>query len=345
MKELKVINTVDTNIYWSINKLLTYNAMINIIIGERGVGKSYSTKKHVVKKAIKTGRKFIYMRRYETELDLMLTNQNEEPFFKDIGKDKDFEGIEFDIQNKVAYANGKEIGYFMALSRQAHYKSIPYNDADFIIFDEVFIQSNRYLKNEVTQFLEFIETVGRLRDIKVFLLSNFISIANPYFMAFDLSLPYGKDVKLFKDGTIAVCYIKNEKYRAVKRETKFGKLIKNTAYERYAIDNEALNDSNAFIRKKSRGSYHMFNIVINGNSYGVWKDTNKNILVVSLDYNKDCPILLSFDFNSHTEKTTLARTRSPYFKSLISTYSRGQLFFERLDIKEQVLALMQKYLY
>ena len=103
--------------------------------------------------------------------------------------------------------------------------------------------------------------------------------------------------------------------------------------------------SNAFIRKKSRGSYHMFNIVINGNSYGVWKDTNKNILVVSLDYNKDCPILLSFDFNSHTEKTTLARTRSPYFKSLISTYSRGQLFFERLDIKEQVLALMQKYLY
>lgn len=335
----------DINIFWSINKLLTYNAMINIIIGERGVGKSYSSKKHVVKKAIKTGRKFIYMRRYETELELMLNNQEEEPFFKDISKDPDFKDINFEIQNKVAYANGKEIGYFMALSRQAHYKSIPYPDVDFIIFDEVFIQSNRYLKNEITQFLEFLETVGRLRDIKVFMLSNFISIANPYFMAFDLSLPYGKDIKLFKDGTIAVCYIKNEKYREVKRETKFGKLISGTSYERYAIDNEALNDTNSFIRKKSRGSYHLFNIVINGNFYGVWKDTQKMCLVVSLDYNNDCPILLSFDFNSHTEKTTLARTRSPYFKSLISNYSGGNLFFERLDIKEQVLALMQKYLY
>lgn len=345
MKELQVLNTLDTNIYWSINKLLTYNAMINIIIGERGVGKSYSTKKHVVKKAIKTGRKFIYMRRYETELELMLTNGDDDPFFKDISKDKEFTGINFEIQNKIAYADGKEIGYFVALSRQAHYKSIPYNDVDYIIFDEVFIESNRYLRNEVTQFLEFIETVGRLRDIKVFMLSNFISIANPYFMSFGLSLPYGKDVKLFKDGTIAVCYIKNEKYRAVKRETKFGKLVSGTSYERYAIDNEALNDSNSFIRKKSRGSYHMFNIVINSNSYGVWKDTNNQCLVVSTDFNKECPILLSFDFNSHTEKTTLARTRSPYFKSLITTYSRGQLFFERIDIKEQVLALIQKYLY
>lgn len=335
---------MENNIYWNGNKLLTYGAMINIVIGERGVGKSYFIKKHVIKKAIKTGRKFIYLRRYETELELMF-QKGEEPFFKDVEKDPELSGFEFKCNNKVAYCDDEPIGYFMALSRQSHYKSIPFPDVDFIIYDEVFIQNNKYLKNEVTQFLELVETVGRLRNIKVFLLSNFISVANPYFLAFDLSLPYGKDVKLFKEGTIAVCYIKNEAYREAKRETDFGKLIKGTSYERYAIDNEALNDSNSFIKKKTRGSFHVFNIVINGNEYGVWKDAETYGLVVSNDYNTECPILLSFDFNSHTEKTTLARTKSTFFKSLISSYTNGVLFFENQTIKEQVLSLIQKYLY
>lgn len=336
---------MNTNIYWDISRLLTFNAMINIIIGERGVGKSYSTKKYAVKKAINKGRKFIYMRRYETELDLMLSKQDEEAFFKDISKDPDFQGIEFEIINKVAYANGKEIGYFMALSRQAHYKSIPYPEVDTIIFDEVFIQSNRYLKNEVIQLLELIETVGRLRNIKIFMLSNMISLVNPYFMYFKLSLPYQKDVKLFQEGTIAVCYIKNEAYREVKRQSQFGKLIKGTAYEEYAIDNKSLNDNNSFIKKKQRGSFHFFNIIINQSMYGVWKDTKNGCLVVSKDFKNECPILLSFDFNSHTEKTTLARTRSPYFKGLINAYSRGMLYFENIAIKENVLNLLSKYLF
>lgn len=341
------MNNRDTGIYWNIQKLLTYNAFMNIIIGERGVGKSYQCKSYAVRKGLK-GKKFMYVRRYETELDLMLKdNKNdEESFFKDISKDPEFAEIEFKIENNTAYANGKVIGYFMALSRQSHYKSIPFPDIVTIMFDEVFIQNNRYLKNEVTQFLELIETIGRLRNnLKVFLLSNFISLVNPYFLAFDLRLPYGSDIKTFKEGTILVCYIKNEKYREVKRETKFGKMIKGTQFEKYAIDNEALVDTKEFIKKKNRGSRHLFNIIINNNKYGVWNDKDTTHLIVSKDFNTSSPILLTFDFNSHTEKTTLARTRSPYFKSLIEGYSRGILFFESIKIKEQVLGLIQKYLY
>lgn len=48
---------------------------------------------------------------------------------------------------------------------------------------------------------------------------------NPYFLYFNLSLPFNNDIKLFKDGLILLQYMKNEEYRKVKRETKFGKLI------------------------------------------------------------------------------------------------------------------------
>ena len=44
---------MNKNIWYSYDKVLSYNAMLNFIIGERGVGKSYGIKKIVIK--IKTG--------------------------------------------------------------------------------------------------------------------------------------------------------------------------------------------------------------------------------------------------------------------------------------------------
>ena len=66
--------------WYSYALVLSYNAMLNFIIGERGVGKSYGIKKHVIKRFIKKNRKFIYLRRYETELDKSLKDNE---FFKD----------------------------------------------------------------------------------------------------------------------------------------------------------------------------------------------------------------------------------------------------------------------
>ena len=54
--------------YWSINKLLSYNALFNFVVGERGVGKSYGAKVYVANNFIKKNEEFVYIRRYKTEL-------------------------------------------------------------------------------------------------------------------------------------------------------------------------------------------------------------------------------------------------------------------------------------
>ena len=56
------------NFWYSLQRVLSFNALINIIIGERGVGKSFSCKKHVINRFIKKGEEFVYLRRYKTEL-------------------------------------------------------------------------------------------------------------------------------------------------------------------------------------------------------------------------------------------------------------------------------------
>lgn len=60
-----------------------------------------------------------------------------------------------------------------------------------------------------------------MRDIRVFMLGNSADIINPYFLYFNLHLPYNNDIVLFKNNTILLQYMKNEKYREVKRQTRF----------------------------------------------------------------------------------------------------------------------------
>ena len=75
---------------------------------------------------------------------------------------------------------------------------------------------------------------------------------NPYFLYFNLSLPYNSDIKLFKNNLILLQYMKNEEYREEKRKTKLGQLVQNTSFEDYAINNKILNENKNFIEKKKR---------------------------------------------------------------------------------------------
>lgn len=54
--------------YYDYNKILSYNAMLNFLIGERGVGKTYGASKFVVNQFIKKHEQFAYIRRYKPEL-------------------------------------------------------------------------------------------------------------------------------------------------------------------------------------------------------------------------------------------------------------------------------------
>ena len=50
--------------FYDYNKVLSYNAMFNFIIGERGVGKTFGAKKFCINRFLKYGEQFVYIRRY-----------------------------------------------------------------------------------------------------------------------------------------------------------------------------------------------------------------------------------------------------------------------------------------
>lgn len=206
--------------YYNFNKILSYNALFNILIGERGVGKTYSAVKFVTKQFIKKGEQFAYIRRYKSDLKNSVST-----FFTSVINNKEFPKNTLTSKHDKFYCDGNICGFAMTLSTAQDLKSTNFDGVKNIVFDEFIIdegQKKYYLHNEVETFLNLVETLARMRDVRIFLLGNAGNIVtNPYFLYFDLSLPYNNDIKTFKDGLILLQYMNNEEYRNEKRKTKF----------------------------------------------------------------------------------------------------------------------------
>ena len=329
--------------WYDYSKALSYNAMFNFIIGERGVGKTFGAKKYVINRFLKKGEQFVYLRRYKTELKESCGDTGK--FFGEL--QELFPEHNLSVSGHNIKCDKKTMGYALALSVANILKSTSFNKVTTIIFDEFIIDKGcyHYLQNEVEQLLDIVETIARLRDIRVFFLGNAISITNPYFTYFDLSLPYKSDIKTFKDGLILVNYIKNIEYREIKHETRFGKLIAGTKYSNYAIDNEFLRDSKTFIKKKSQNAQHYFIFKYKGETYGVWNDWKEGEIFFSKAYDPQCPIIFSVTSEDHNEQSIMLKLRSSvFFKSVIEHYRISKLFFESQTIKNNVMDLINRHL-
>ena len=315
------------------------------VIGERGCGKTFGSKQAVLKKFLKTGEQFIYLRRYKTELDTALAT-----FWNDLVDNGYF--TEYNLKVKKTkmlttfLCNDKVCGYAVPLSTANILKSTAFPKVKTIIFDEFILDgasgTYRYLKNEVTMMLDVIETVGRLRDIQVLFLGNALSITNPYFAYFNLDLPYNGEFRTFKDGLIVVNYIKNLKYREVKKQSKFGKLIDGTDYGKYAIDNEMLRDNSHFLEKKPADSIFWGVLILNGESVGIWMSRN-GYLYLSSKYDPNTVHKFACDYNDHTEQTIFTNARENYYLKLcVKAYKQGLLKFENQKIKGLIIPLLNK---
>ncbi len=203
---------MNNDIFYNFDKLFSFPFLMAFVLGERGTGKTFGSKVAMLKKFLKTGEQFIYLRRYKTELDTALST-----FWDDLQSNGYFEDYALKVKKTKMLTeltcNGETCGFAVPLSTANILKSTAFPKVTTIIFDEFLLDNGgtyRYLKNEVTMMLDVIETVGRLRDIQVIFLGNSLSITNPYFAYFSLDLPYNSEFRSFKDGLIIVNYIKKK---------------------------------------------------------------------------------------------------------------------------------------
>lgn len=333
------------SMYYDYDKLLSRDFLIAFVITERGLGKTFGAKKAVLNRWLKAGEEFIYVRRYKTELDSSLAT-----FWSDLQNNGYFEDYELKVKKSKLLTkftcNGKVCGYAVPLSTSNILKSTAFPKVKYIVFDEYLLAQGgtyRYLKNEITLFLDLIETVFRLRDGKVLMLGNALNVyASPYFAYWDLDIPYGKEFQSYKNGAILVNYARNDEYREVKRKTKFGALIDGTDYGRMSIDNEDISMNHLFVQKKPENSRFMAVLIINGNKIGIWLGKD-GYMYLSDKYEPNTSNKFAFDFTDHTESTIFTSVRENlHVHACVEAYKHGWLKFENERVKANAISLLNR---
>lgn len=330
--------------YYNFDKLFSYNFLLGFVIAERGVGKTFGAKVAMLKKYLKTGEQFIYLRRYKTELDAALTT-----FWSDLQENGVFEDYELKVRkNKILTeftCNGEVCGYAVSLNTSNILKSTAFPKVKTIIYDEFLIDESgvyKFLKNEVNLTLEVMETVFRLRNGQMIFLGNNYSITNPFFAYWNLELPYNSEFKTFKDGLIVVNYVKNEEYRKAKKQSRFGRLIEGSSFGQYSIDNKALKDNPHFIEKKPSEARFFGLLIINGMNIGVWNSRNGH-LYMSEKFEPNTYEKFACDYTDHTEDTIFVNARENYLLRIcIRYYKQGLLRFENQKVKNICTRLLNK---
>lgn len=193
--------------HYSIDKIKSLNADINLIYGERSNGKSYQVK-HVIaldtfinsynklsKESLLTEsvnelKRFFLLRRFEVEIKSNFVQK----YFADVDIKRITNGeyTTIDVYRKEIFlANidektrkirrGVKIGYVGSLSTEQNYAMQSYLDVYNIIFEEFMVRNSPYLHNEPDKLMNFYSTIDRKRNIvKLWLVGNTISRVCPY---------------------------------------------------------------------------------------------------------------------------------------------------------------------
>lgn len=344
-------DNIDTSMFWDIKRTLTHNSLINIILGNRGGGKTFGAKELCIDNFIKKGEQFGYIRRYKDDL-----KEPMQQFFKDI--EYKYPNYEFKTDNKYLYIRlktendnekwtDKDIaGYGFILSTANNKKSISYPRITTLVYDEFLLDkgNQRFLPNEPVALLNLYETIARPGTghprVVLFMLANALTITNPYFLYWDLKMPTKKDKNnkwIWKHPTrpILVEDVKNEKFIDTKKNTEFGKLIEGTTYSGYSIDNKFLLDNDTFVEKRSPKAKFYFTFIYLEHTLGVWIDRDEGKMYVSKDVDPSYPLVYSITLKDHKPNTMLIKnkSRNGHFKIFLENYQLGNVYFESINIK------------
>ena len=169
--------------WYDIRKVEDKLSAVNIIIGGRGIGKTYSALSFVLEKQ----KPFIYLRNTDVQLKECITGfgNPSKRLNMDTGSDIFFKS---EKSHSLIYdgsrEDGQPIGYGLALSTFENLRGVDLSDVVYVIFDE-FIEKRSLTFRQFECFISFYETVNRNRELLgekplcCILLSNSQRLSNP----------------------------------------------------------------------------------------------------------------------------------------------------------------------
>lgn len=314
---------MDKSLFYNPSKMLSYNRILNFVIGARGIGKTYGMKMYVVNRFLNHGKQFLWLRRYKDEL------KSVPRWFNDIKGE--FPDHEFKVKGRQFFIDGKVAGMAHPLSAWQSLKSDAFPDIETILYDEALREKDNsgYIPNEPQALLNVMDTVFRHRDKgRVICMSNAVTIVNPFFLYFNVVPDIKKRYNAYSSLLVEIPDSKD--FSIERRKTRFGQLIDGTDYGDMSLDNDFVNDSSVFIEKRSSTSKFLFAVVYKGMTMGIWFDQQRGLLYLDTSYDPSTKKIYALTTDDLQENIMLLNNWKNNFHlyKLVSAFKQGYLRFD-----------------
>ena len=293
---------------------------------------------------LKKGEKFGLIYRYNYELDNVV-----EKFYKDIGS-LFFHGHEMTAKRRASgifhelFLDDKSCGYALSLNSADQIKKYShlFNDIERMIFDEFQSETNHYCSDEVKKLLSIHTSIARgqgeqVRYVPVYMLSNPVSIINPYYIEMGISERLRDDTKFLRgDGfVLEQGYI--DSASKAQKESGFNRAFSRNSYVAYSSECVYLNDNKAFIEKPLTKGRYLATLKYHGKDFGIREYPEEGIIYCDNRPDSSFITKITVTTDDHEINYVMLKRNDLFLSNLRWYFERGCFRFKDLRCKECVL--------
>ena len=337
----------------SLKDLNGENPEIYLCTTNRSAGKTTFFGRLCVNRFIKEHEKFALIYRFNYELDDVA-----DKFFKDLKplffpeysmhSNRRANGIYHELIMKrntdPPDFEGVCCGYAITLNSADQIRKMAhlFSDTSRMLFDEFQSENNHYCNSEVAKFISVHNSVARgqgkqSRYVPVYMLSNTVSIINPYYTELGIAERLKHDTKFLRgDGFVLEQGYVESASEALKQSA-FNRAFSRNNYLAYASENVYLNDNTAFIEKPKGRSRYICTLRYKQVDYGVRDYPDEGLVYISnrADINNSNRISVTTD--DHNVNYVMLRSNQMFLSNLRYYFEKGCFRFQNLNCKEALI--------
>lgn len=320
---------------------------IYLCCGNRTGGKTTYFNRLLINHHINNGTKFLLLYRFKYEMDNVA-----ESFFKDIQTlfFKQY-SLESHMEDKGNFftleLNGKHCGYATSLNSADRVKKLShlFNDVDEIMFDEFQSETNHYCPKEIEKFRSIHTSVARghgkqVRYVPVYMVSNSVSLLNPYFVALDISSRIRKNTKFIRGDGFVLEQAYVESAAKAYKESGFNRAFGADKYNDYASQNIYMDDNKAFIGTPTGKGRYLCTIKFKNKVFSFKEFQKDGIIYCDDQPDMSHPNKLSLTTDDHQINYIMLGNNRAMIDLYRYYFEHGCFRFKDINCKNMVLSML-----
>ena len=297
-----------------------------------------------VNRFLDKGEKFGLIYRYNYELDDI-----SDKFYKDIGSlffpshtmttKRRANGIFHEL-----FLDDISCGYALSLNSADQIKKYSHLFSDIMrmVFDEFQSETNHYCTDETKKLLSLHTSVARgqgeqVRYVPVYMLSNPVSLINPYYTELGISTRLKDDTKFLRGDGYVLEQGFIESASRQQKESGFNRAFAKNKYVAYSSECVYLNDNKAFVDKPSGKSRYICTLKYNGTDFAIREYSDIGIIYCDDKPDMSFTTRITVTTADHEINYVMLKRNDFLLSNLRFLFERGCFRFKDMRCKECVL--------